>query len=172
MRGYRLNVAPGRVPELVVRPRAGDREIAAAQDAHRGWLARQHARLPAPVIGLDRVSVNEADGRADARIMIEPIAEEEGAALGVRHRRIAIRDTRTRWGSCSAAGTLSFSWRLVPSPYEVLDYAVVHEVCHLVAPSQSAGFWGLVESSRPGYRAGKAWLGEHGWELQAYSPPA
>jgi predicted metal-dependent hydrolase len=84
--------------------------------------------------------------------------------------RLAIRDQRTRWGSCSSRRTLSFNWRLVLAPPEVLDYVAVHELCHLRVPNHSARFWRLVEQRRPGYREPRAWLARHGWELLAYRP--
>ena len=93
-------------------------------------------------------------------------------ALGVRYRRIMLRDQRSRWGSCSTTGTLSFNWRLVLAPHDVLDYVVVHEVCHLVEHNHSKSFWSLVAKRRPQYLEPKQWLDEHGWEILAYQPPA
>ncbi|MDQ3823259.1 MAG: M48 family metallopeptidase, partial [Actinomycetota bacterium] len=96
----------------------------------------------------------------------------EAARLGVAYERIAIRDQRTRWGSCSRRGTLSFNWRLVLAPTGVLEYVVVHELCHLREPNHSRRFWALLESARPGYRAERQWLRRHGWELLAYRAAA
>lgn len=79
--------------------------------------------------------------------------------------RITIRDQKTRWGSCSARGTLSFNWRLMLAPPAVLDYVVVHELCHLTHMNHSKAFWALVESVCPDYRAHRKWLKEHGQEL-------
>jgi hypothetical protein len=100
------------------------------------------------------------------------VVEDEAAELGVEVNRIQIRDQRTRWGSCSPAGNLSFNWRLVLAPFEVLDYVVVHEVCHLREANHSRRFWRLVESRRPEWREQKAWLNEHGAELLAFRPAA
>ncbi len=80
-------------------------------------------------------------------------------------QRITIRDQKTRWGSCSARGTLSFNWRLMLAPPAVLDYVVVHELCHLTHMNHSAAFWALVESVCPDYRIHRKWLKEHGQEL-------
>ena len=99
------------------------------------------------------------------------VAQSEAVALGVRPGRIVVRDQRSRWGSCSRKGTLSFSWRLVLAPHDVLDYVVVHEVCHLVEHNHSPAFWALVRRRRPRYDEAKSWLAEHGWELLAYRPP-
>jgi predicted metal-dependent hydrolase len=99
------------------------------------------------------------------------IAQSEAAALGVEYRRITLRDQRSRWGSCSSKGSLSFNWRLVLAPHDVLDYVVVHEVCHLVEHNHGPRFWELVERRRPNYREPKGWLDDHGWEILAYRPP-
>lgn len=84
---------------------------------------------------------------------------------GGNFNRITIRDQKTRWGSCSAKGTLSFNWRLMLAPPAVLDYVVVHELCHLTHMDHSKAFWALVESVCPDYRAHRKWLKEHGHEL-------
>jgi predicted metal-dependent hydrolase len=171
VRGHRVVVAPGRAPELVVRPRASDREIDDAIEYHRPWLARQLARMPEPRLGLDRLRLTEDAGRREALARISLIAQSEAMALGVRYTRIALRDQRSRWGSCSTTGALSFNWRLVLAPHDVLDYVVVHEVCHLLEHNHGQDFWGLVQRRRPNYREAKHWLDEHGWEMLAYQPP-
>jgi predicted metal-dependent hydrolase len=123
------------------------------------------------VLGLERLRLTEAQGRREARERITLIAQSEAVALGVRYARITLRDQRSRWGSCSASGALSFNWRLVLAPHDVLDYVVVHEVCHLLEHHHGPSFWRLVEKRRPGYRDSKAWLDTHGWEILAYRPP-
>lgn len=84
---------------------------------------------------------------------------------GGSYNRITIRDQKTRWGSCSARGTLSFNWRLMLAPPTILDYVVVHELCHLTHMDHSAAFWQKVESVYPDYRAARKWLKDHGQEL-------
>ena len=84
---------------------------------------------------------------------------------GGTYNRITIRDQKTRWGSCSARGTLSFNWRLMLAPPAILDYVVVHELCHLTHMDHSATFWQAVESVCPDYRSARKWLKEHGQEL-------
>ena len=79
--------------------------------------------------------------------------------------RITIRDQKTRWGSCSAKGTLSFNWRLMLAPPAILDYVVVHELCHLTYMNHSAAFWEKVKSVYPDYRTARKWLKDHGHEL-------
>jgi len=171
VQGSRVVVRPGRPPELVVRPRAGEDEIRAALEEHLPWLGRQLARTPVPRLGLDRLHLTEAQGRREARARVSLIAQSEAVALDVSYKRIALRDQRSRWGSCSTSGTLSFNWRLVLAPHDVLDYVVVHEVCHLVEHNHGRRFWRLVERRRPGYREQKSWLDAYGWEILAYRPP-
>lgn len=90
------------------------------------------------------------------------------ARLGVKPKRIAIRDQTTRWGSCSAGGVLSFSWRLVLAPAHVLDYLAAHEVAHLREMNHSARFWVLVRESCPALDEAKAWLKKNGAQLHRY----
>jgi predicted metal-dependent hydrolase len=110
--------------------------------------------------------------RREARARIEAVARREATRLGSRFAAIAIRDQRTRWGSCSSSGTLSFSWRLLLAPPSVLEYVVVHELCHLREPNHSKRFWRLLETSLPGYREQGRWLDEHAYELHAFDPAA
>ena len=98
--------------------------------------------------------------------MLEDDVAAAAAALGVHPTGLAIRDPRTRWGSCSSRGTLSFSWRLVLAPPEVLRYVAVHEVCHLVEPNHQPQFWALVERLLPGWREQRTWLRRHGSSLR------
>lgn len=167
-RRARIVVAPGRPPEVVVPLRTSERTIRALLDQHEGWLARQLARAREPQLTLEPMT--EREGRARARELVHKLAAVEAPRLGVPFGRIAIRDQRTRWGSCSSRGTLSFNWRLVLAPLEVAEYVVVHELCHLREPNHSPRFWQLVAAARPGYREQRRWLAEHGWELQAYTP--
>jgi hypothetical protein len=108
--------------------------------------------------------------REQARRVLTGGVEREAARLGLRPGRLVVRDARTRWGSCSSRGTLSFSWRLVVAPPAVLEYVVVHELCHLVELSHAPRFWALLEQALPGWRTQRAWLREHGDELAAYEP--
>lgn len=84
---------------------------------------------------------------------------------GGSYNRITVRDQKTRWGSCSARGTLSFNWRLMLAPPRVADYVIVHELCHLTYMNHSADFWKKVESIYPEYRTARKWLKDHGHEL-------
>ncbi len=86
---------------------------------------------------------------------------------GGSYTRITIRDQKTRWGSRSSSGTLSFNYRLMYAPPKVLDYVVVHELCHITHMNHSKEFWDMVESILPDFRESKQWLKEHGKELNA-----
>lgn len=171
VRWHRINFRPGEPAELVVRQRASEAEIQAAIDYHMPWLERQLAVAPEARLGLDRLTLTEEQGRREARARISLIAQSEAAALGVEYTRISLRDQRSRWGSCSNRGNLSFNWRLVLAPHDVLDYVVVHEVCHLVELHHGPAFWNLVAGRRPHYADSRRWLDDFGWEILAYSPP-
>jgi len=93
-------------------------------------------------------------------------------ALGVDAGPIAIRDQRTRWGSCSSSGALAFNWRLLLGPEALLDYVIWHEACHLVVLDHSPRFWALLERHRPDYREPRDWLRRNGPALQLAPPPA
>jgi len=90
---------------------------------------------------------------------------EYAPKIGVEFGRVAIRDQKSRWGSCSAKKNLNFNWKLIMAPPEALDYVVIHELCHLIEFNHSARFWGLVEKQMPEYEAWKKWLKAHGSEL-------
>ena len=171
VRGHRVVLQHGFSPVLVVRPRATNAEIEAAITHYLPWLERQLKAVGEPMLGLDRLRLTEAQGRREAQARISLIAQSEAMALGVRYSRLTLRNQRSRWGSCSSKGALSFNWRLVLAPHDVLDYVVVHEVCHLREHNHGPEFWKLVESRRPNYRETKGWLDAHGWEILAYRPP-
>jgi predicted metal-dependent hydrolase len=85
---------------------------------------------------------------------------------GFEVKKIRISSAHTRWGSCSSRGTLSFTWKLVLAPLEVLDYVVVHELCHLHELNHSRMYWALVEDILPDYKAHRDWLKKHGGRLR------
>jgi predicted metal-dependent hydrolase len=105
---------------------------------------------------------------ATARRELTRRAHAFAARLGRRVARVGVRDPTSRWGSCSASGSLSFSWRLVLAPEPVLDYVVAHEVAHLAEMNHGASFWRLVESLSPGCAAPRAWLRRHRSRLLSY----
>ncbi len=87
--------------------------------------------------------------------------------LGVRPLRIQVKELRSRWGSCSIDGALSFSWRLVLAPHFVLDYLAAHETSHLKEMNHSRRFWAHVRKCMPDFERGREWLHEHGGALHA-----
>ena len=161
----------GGPPRLTVPAWMPDHEVDRVIQTHREWIARERAKQR-PRLGLDPRWVSETEARRAARELVTMLCDEEADELGVRYERIQIRDQRTRWGSCSTRGTLSVNWRLVLAPFEVLDYVVVHELCHLREANHSRRFWSLVETRRPDWRGQRDWLHEHGPELLAFRPAA
>jgi len=112
--------------------------------------------------GCDAVLVCRDDDRMDeARRAIERRVAVRAPELAVDVRRITIRDQRTRWGSASRSGTLSFSWRLVLCPPGVLDYVVVHELAHLRVAGHGRSFWQLVGRHHADVAAARRWLREN-----------
>lgn len=91
------------------------------------------------------------------------------AILGVDARRVTIKDTRSRWGSCTSDGRLAFSWRLIMAPPDVLDYVAAHECAHLLEMNHSPRFWAHVARCRPDWKSERAWLRRHGAGLHAVS---
>lgn len=88
--------------------------------------------------------------------------------LGRDYKAITLRDTRSRWGSCTSEGRLMFSWRLAMAPPRVLEYVAAHETAHLVHMDHSSRFWDLVGALFPDYRTERRWLRDHGSELLAW----
>ncbi len=90
--------------------------------------------------------------------------------IGATPRRITVRDTSSRWGSCSSDRSLSFSWRLIFAPPFALDYVVAHEVCHLLHMNHGPRFWKLLKTMVPDIRGAQAWLSANTNELHRYAP--
>ncbi|MEJ0094933.1 MAG: SprT family zinc-dependent metalloprotease [Methylocella sp.] len=98
----------------------------------------------------------------EAKRDIEAAVARHAARLGVKIRKITLRDTTSRWGSCSASGALNFSWRLIMAPHFVLDYLAAHEVSHLEHMNHSDAFWSVVGRLSPDVADAEAWLKAHG----------
>lgn len=109
--------------------------------------------------------------KEDARSAIRPQANRMAREIGHKLRRIRISDPATRWGSCSSAGTLSFSWRLVMAPAEVLEYVVAHEVAHLAELNHGKRFWSTVDLLVDDAAAPRQWLRTNGAKLRRYGEP-
>lgn len=119
---------------------------------------RQQAR-----IHLDAAQEKELRERAES--VLAQRTAYFARQIGVTYGRITVRDQKTRWGSCSQTGNLNFNFRLILAPLEVLDYVVVHELCHRRQMNHSTQFWQEVAQVLPDYRKRKAWLTENGWRL-------
>lgn len=114
----------------------------------------------------DRVGTRvQAFLKHKARDRLAEASDRFAADLGVSYRRLSLRDTRSRWGSCTTAGDLMYSWRLIMAPREVLDYVAAHEVAHLIEMNHSQAFWDVVESIYPSHRFCRKWLKQHGESL-------
>lgn len=113
-------------------------------------------------------SVFEAWYKRQARAVLHERVAFFATKYGFRVEKIRISSARTRWGSCSAKGTLSFAWRLVLAPPDVIDYVVVHELCHLKELNHSKAFWAQVEAILPDYKAKRKWLKQNGGRLQQF----
>lgn len=105
--------------------------------------------------------------KKEARADLERLVALHARAVGKSVRSISMKDTRSRWGSCSHDGNLSFSWRIVMAPESVIDYLAAHEVAHLKEMNHGPKFWALCEKLCPDMEASKSWLKQHGSQLHA-----
>lgn len=103
-----------------------------------------------------------------ARDRLAAASDHYAARLGRSYASLALRDTRSRWGSCTHDGRLMYSWRLIMAPPAVLDYVCAHEVAHLAQMNHSPAFWAEVARLMPGYAAPRRWLKTEGQALHAY----
>jgi predicted metal-dependent hydrolase len=99
--------------------------------------------------------------------VISAKVEYWSALIKVEYNRITVRDQRSRWGSCSQLHNLNFNWRLIMVPEEVLDYVVIHELCHLKEMNHSKAFWQIVSVYCPQWREHRRWLNQHRVELHS-----
>jgi hypothetical protein len=106
--------------------------------------------------------------RARARDRLAAACDAHAAALGRPYSALVLRDTRSRWGSCTADGRLMFSWRLILAPPAVLDYVAAHEVAHLARMDHSPAFWAVVARLMPDYAPHRRWLKSEGHGLHAW----
>lgn len=103
-----------------------------------------------------------------ARDRLAERTAHHAAAVGRDVARLTLRDTRSRWGSCTSEGNLMFSWRLILAAPDVLDYVAAHEVAHLVHMDHSPRFWSVVRELCPGFERPRAWLRREGQALHRY----
>jgi predicted metal-dependent hydrolase len=103
--------------------------------------------------------------KRNAKVIFEERTRYYSEKLNLKYNVIRIKDQKTLWGSCSSQGNLNYNWRLVMAPLPILDYVVVHEVCHLKQRDHSKRFWELVEYIMPDYADKRKWLKENGRKL-------
>ena len=130
------------------------------------WIAKYLAKRPLQDVA--KYTPKEIEQlREQARILVTERVRYFAPIIGVSYGQIAIRTQHTRWGSCSSKGNLNFNCLLALVPSEVLDYVVVHELCHRKELNHSARFWNQVERILPDYKARKKWLKDKGGALIA-----
>lgn len=191
----RVSSLDGRVT-LTVPPRTAQRTAHAFAESKAAWLRAQLDRIPPTMaVGpgtqlsvLDR-TVTLATGprlrlqdgtlfvttpkqaeawvKEQARIALTQASDRYAAQLGRSYTRLTLRDTRSRWGSCTSDRRLMYSWRLALAPVAVLDYVAAHEVAHLEVMDHSPNFWRVVERMCPDWRSHRDWLRHHGHRLHA-----
>lgn len=160
-----LQITPDGV--LIVRApkRMPKREIDAFLESKRSWVEKHLAKVAAqPAAAPFSPEQIQQLSREAARI-IPPRVAHFAPQIGVSYGRITIRSQHTRWGSCSAKGNLNFNCLLVLTPPEVLDYVVIHELCHRKELNHSARFWAEVEKHCPDYPRHRKWLKDNGGAL-------
>jgi len=108
--------------------------------------------------------------RMQAEKLLRQKVDKLSTRLGVRYNRVIIRGQKTRWGSCSQKGNLSFNWKLIMAPEPVIDYVIIHELAHLKEMNHTKRFWHMVAEYCPGWREHREWLKEHATELAARLP--
>ena len=140
------------------------RELVLRREPGRSRVHRRADELLVPADERAGAAIERWYRRAAAQ-EIAPRLDAAVAALGTSYTKLTIRNQRTRWGSCSSTGAMSFNWRLLLAPEGVLDYVVWHEACHLRVMDHSTGFWSLVERYCPDYAVHRRWLRRHGTTL-------
>ena len=167
-RRMRVEVRPDGEVVLTLPLRASARAARRFLDESRTWIERTRRRLAAAAAEPLPVSAGSLTQlRARAREEGRRLLDEEAARLGVRYTALAIRDARTRWGSCGADGRIMLSLRLALAPPDVFRYVVIHELCHLRWRGHGPRFWALVARQMPEFEAQRAWLRRHGARLHA-----
>ena len=154
------SVLPFRGGVLTVRREAGRRAVS----------FKETAEGPVLFVGGDEAHVARRVKDflvREARRDLDAAVERHAAAVGIRPSGLALRDTVSRWGSCSSTRRLSFSWRIVMAPPAVLDYLAAHEVAHLREMNHGPNFWALCRRLCPATEEGRSWLKRHGSSLHA-----
>lgn len=135
------------------------RRRAAFFEAGQLWVPGPADRVPVRVAAFLKLTASQ---------QLRAASDHHAARLGVSYARLTLRDTRSRWGSCSSAGNLMYSWRLIMAPPAVLDYVAAHEAAHLREMNHSHRFWSLVQDLCPDYKTHQNWLRDNGSLLHRY----
>ncbi len=162
-------------PELDVILRApyltSRREIEHFLDSKTDWINKTIRRMERKKAASDtegRRAISDEETQALARKakeIIPPKVKYYADIIGVDYGRITIRNQKTRWGSCSAKHNLNFNCLLLRAPEEILDYVIVHELCHIIEMNHSKAFWAEVGKVLPDYKARRKWLKDNGDKL-------
>jgi predicted metal-dependent hydrolase len=180
-RHYRLTLRRDGIAVATIPRRGSEREARRFVAQQRGWLERAWAQAirvaanggrPMVCLGTDVFRVPRLDGdlrpaleaqfARRARIELPARTWELAAATGIEIKNVTIRNQHSRWGSCSAGGTISLNWRLVQAPESVRDYLIYHELMHLREMNHSGRFWVRVAAFYPAWRTAERWLKLHG----------
>ncbi|OUD08947.1 zinc metalloprotease [Marivivens niveibacter] len=144
-------------------PFGGTEYAITAHDKRRVEVADDRLMVPNDP---DRVAARvQGFLKTHARDALATASDKYAAMLGRGYGRITLRDTRSRWGSCTSRGDLMYSWRLIMAPPHILDYVAAHEVAHLIEMNHSAAFWDVVHSLYPDFETARRWLRDHGGAL-------
>ena len=168
---YGISVSAGGKVTVRIPLQGSERFAVSMAEEKKEWIAKNVSKMMIVKPSLPQKEKTprqkrlEAPYRQAAKEYIPKRAAHFAALLGVTYENITIRDQKTRWGSCSSKGTLSFNWRLMLAPPAVLDYVVIHELCHRKEMNHSPRFWRLVEQIMPDYKTKRQWLKENGNKL-------
>ena len=157
VRKHLVDVAPPQTPRFgSVIPFMGRDVTLHAAAVRRPMIEEDALILPE---GCDRLQARlKAFLRAQARDQLALACDRHSTALGRPYGKLTLRDTRSRWGSCTHKGDLMFSWRLVMAPPEILDYVAAHEVAHLAEMNHSQAFWDICAELYPNHKTARRWL--------------
>jgi len=137
------------------------------QPGKRAMILREHELLVSHPGPNPRITARQICRwyRQQAEIHFQARSRFFASVIGKRPQSVAVKAYKSRWGSCHHDGRIYFNWRLIMAPGWVIDYVVVHELCHLIHPNHSKQFWLLVQSIYPSHKAAKSWLNIHGQTL-------
>ena len=148
--------------------RTPDREIQRFVSDKANWIRKHLAKKATPSPKLTREQLQQLADQALA--YIPQRVALYAPHIGVTYGRITIRNQRTRWGSCSGKGNLNFNCMLMLAPEAVIDYVVIHELCHRKEMNHSAKFWALVQQHCPDHTRLRKWLKDHGSAILSQIP--